>query len=382
MKLKYFMIGLLVLTVALLGSMLASVKWEKQEVEIGFQPEVAKDSFTLAQRLLALHDVEWHKDKRLASQTNPNQLTIDPNTMLVVDEAVLANSYELDQQLVQWVADGGRLVYVLNRQRDELGIDNAIFFQELGIDITTVDDVFEFNFVLLEEGSSNTTLTIDETTQLELELSQAFKIDSCQGVQTENQAGDTVMCDLPFGAGRVIVLPSLAPFTNYKLRHLDHGSLLVWLTQGASKVTYVPYLSYPNWLSKLWHWSWQFVVSLLLTVVFAVWHISSRIGRAYAPDVDSKTSFNQHIRAIANFYTEHGHEVRLFEALKKDFNAKVETRVPNFRMLSAHKQAEIIASLTQFDKEQVEILLSSELPESREQRTDYIKRYRQLRNAL
>ncbi|WOC25275.1 hypothetical protein LY624_11835 [Pseudoalteromonas sp. N1230-9] len=382
MKLKYFMIGLLVLTVALLGSMLASVKWEKQEVEIGFQPEVAKDSFTLAQRLLASYDVQWHKDKRLASQTNPNQLTIDPNTMLVVDEAVLANSYELDQQLVQWVADGGRLVYVLNRQRDELGIDNAIFFQELGIDVTTVDDVFEFNFVLLEEGSSNTTLTIDETTQLELELSQAFKIDSCQGVQTENQAGDTVMCDLPFGAGRVIVLPSLAPFTNYKLRHLDHGSLLVWLTQGASKVTYVPYLSYPNWLSKLWHWSWQFVVSLLLTVVFAVWHISSRIGRAYAPDVDSKTSFDQHIRAIANFYTEHGHEARLFEALKKDFNAKVETRVPNFKMLSAHKQAEIIASLTQFDKEQVEILLSSELPESREQRTDYIKRYRQLRNAL
>ena len=382
MKLKYFMIGLLVLTVALLGSMLASVKWEKQEVEIGFQPEVAKDSFTLAQRLLASYDVQWHKDKRLASQTNPNQLTIDPNTMLVVDEAVLANSYELDQQLVQWVADGGRLVYVLNRQRDELGIDNAIFFQELGIDVTTVDDVFEFNFVLLEEGSSNTTLTIDETTQLELELSQAFKIDSCQGVQTENQAGDTVMCDLPFGAGRVIVLPSLAPFTNYKLRHLDHGSLLVWLTQGASKVTYVPYLSYPNWLSKLWHWSWQFVVSLLLTVVFAVWHITSRIGRAYAPDVDSKTSFNQHIRAIANFYTEHGHEARLFEALKKDFNAKVETRVPNFKMLSAHKQAEIIASLTQFDKEQVETLLSSELPESREQRTDYIKRYKQLRNAL
>lgn len=382
MKLKYFMIGLLVLTVALLGSMLASVKWEKQEVEIGFQPEVAKDSFTLAQRLLASYDVKWHKDKRLASQTNPNQLTIDSNTMLVVDEAVLANSYELDQQLVQWVADGGRLVYVLNRQRDELGIDNAIFFQELGIDVTTVDDVFEFNFVLLEEGSSNTTLTIDETTQLELELSQAFKIDSCQGVQTENQAGDTVMCDLPFGAGRVIVLPSLAPFTNYKLRHLDHGSLLVWLTQGASKVTYVPYLSYPNWLSKLWHWSWQFVVSLLLTVVFAVWHITSRIGRAYAPDVDSKTSFNQHIRAIANFYTEHGHEARLFEALKKDFNAKVETRVPNFKMLSAHKQAEIIASLTQFDKEQVETLLSSELPESREQRTDYIKRYKQLRNAL
>ena len=61
----------------------------------GFQPEVAKDSFTLAQRLLASYDVKWHKDKRLASQTNPNQLTIDPNTMLVVDEAVLANSYEL-----------------------------------------------------------------------------------------------------------------------------------------------------------------------------------------------------------------------------------------------------------------------------------------------
>ena len=103
-----------------------------------------------------------------------------------------------------------------------------------------------------------------------------------------------------------------------------------------------------------------------------------RIGRAYAPDVDSKTSFNQHIRAT-NFYTEHGHEARLFEALKKDFNAKVETRVLTSKCL-VHKQAEIIASLT--------LIKSKSRPcfqvnfESREQRTDYIKRYKHLRNAL
>ena len=210
----------------------------------------------------------------------------------------------------------------------------------------------------------------------------AFFIENCPGVSTNNDNGDTLMCDFAFGQGRVIVMPSLLPFTNYRLRHLDHGSLLLWLSKGAEKVTYVPYLTYPNWFAKLWHWSWQFVVTLLLLIVLAVWHISSRIGRSYAPDFDIKTSFNQHIRAVANFYSEHGHEAVLFTALKKDFYAKVESRVPNFKMLSAEKQAQIIANLTHFEKHNVAELLASKLPESKEQRTEYIKRFKQLRNAL
>lgn len=382
MKLKYVLIAGLVLLGFIIVAGVASLEWEKKEFEIGFHSDVAKDNFTMAQRLLNANGIKWLKDKHLAAHADSEQIRIDPHTILIVDEAVLADSYQLDQQLADWVAEGGRLVYVLNRQRDELALDNTLFFNQLGITVSAKDSAFDYDFAMLKEGSKNSTLAINEDTVLALELSRAFTIEHCPGVSTNTEQGDTVMCDLAFGQGRVIVMPSLAPFTNYRLRHLDHGSLLLWLSKGADKVTYVPYLTYPNWLAKIWHWSWQFVVSLLLLVVFTVWHISSRIGRAYAPDFDIKTSFNAHIRAVANFYMQHGHEAYLWTALRKDFNAKVEMRVPNFKMLSDDKQAQIIANLTHFDKQQVTQLLVSELPTSREQRLEYIKRFKQLRNAL
>ncbi len=382
MKLKYVLIAALVLLCLFVIAGIASIEWQKKEIEIGFHSDVAKDNFTMAQRLLKANGIDWSKNKRLAEQAQSDELNIDPQSILILDEAVLADSYQLDVQLSDWVAKGGRLIYVLNSLRDELAIDSTVFFSQLGINVESQEDVFEYDFAMLKEGYKNSTLPIDENTQLDLELSRAFFIEHCPGVSTNNDNGDTLMCDFAFGQGRVIVMPSLLPFTNYRLRHLDHGSLLLWLSKGAEKVTYVPYLTYPNWFAKLWHWSWQFVVALLLLIVLSVWHISSRIGRSYAPDIEVKTSFNLHIRALANFYTQHGHEAVLFAALKKDFYAKVESRVPNFKILSAEKQAQIIANLTHFDKQSVAQLLASNLPESKEQRTDYINRYKQLRNAL
>lgn len=381
MKLKPILISLCVLLVTLIGVALWSVEWEKQEFEIGFHSEVSKDSFTMAQRLLAEHSVQWRKEKRL-DENNQQALFIEHSNMLIIDEAALGNSHTLDQQLSQWVSDGGRLVYVLNKQRDQLGLDNTVFFQDLGISVNTKEDVFEANFVMAEEGHKNSVLTLSDSTVLELELSEAFEIENCPGIATQNNDEQVVMCDFEFGYGHIIVMPSLAPFTNYQLRHLDHGSLLVWLTQGIDTVTYVPYLSYPNWFAQLWQWSWQWVISVLLLAGLFIWYISSRIGCAYAPDFIPIVGFKHHIHAVANFYMMNGYEQRLFNALKKDFNAKVETRVPNFKLLSEAKQAEIIANLVNFNKQQVADLLSAEIPKSQQQRTEYIKLFKQLRNAL
>lgn len=103
----------------------------EKEIEIGFHSDVAKDNFTMAQRLLKANGIDWQKNKRLVEQVQSDELNIDPQSILILDEAVLADSYQLDVQLADWVADGGRLIYVLNRQRDELAIDNTVFLVSL-----------------------------------------------------------------------------------------------------------------------------------------------------------------------------------------------------------------------------------------------------------
>ena len=229
MKLKVVLIAALVLFSLFAIAGIASLDWQKKEIEIGFHSDVAKDNFTMAQRLLKANGIDWNKNKRLAEQAQSDELNIDPQSILILDEAVLADSYLLDVQLADWVAEGGRLIYVLNRQRDELAIDSTVFFSQLSINVESQEDVFEYDFAMLKEGHKNSTLSIDENTQLDLdlELSRAFFIENCPGVNTNNDNGDTLMCDFAFGQGRVIVMQSLLPFTNYRLRHLDHGLSLI-----------------------------------------------------------------------------------------------------------------------------------------------------------
>ena len=115
-------------------------------------------------------------------------------------------------------------------------------------------------------------------------------------------------------------MPSLLPFTNYRLRHLDHGSLLLWLSKGES-ISYVPYLTYPIGLQS-------FALELAICSDSSVINcacsvdITSRIGRAYAPDFEAKTSFNQHIRALANFYLNTAMKPYYLPHSRKTFTAR------------------------------------------------------------
>lgn len=381
MKLKYILITLCIALVTWLSLFLYSLDWKKHEVEVGFHSDVSKDSFTMAQRLLTKHGVQWHKIKHL-DDNEQDSLLSKKKQILILDEAALNRSHGLDEQLAQWVSDGGYLVYILNKQRDELGLNNTAFFQNLGITIKTKENIFENYFVVAEQRTKNTTLTVHNNVQLDLELSRAFDIKDCPGKETKNNDDQVVMCDSSFGNGRIIIMPSMSPFINYQLRHLDHGSFLIWLTQGYETINYIPYLSYPNWFAKLWHWGWQWVISLVVLVILFIWHVSSRVGRAYAPDSMRSVSFEHHIRAVANYYTRYGFEQRLFTALKKDFHMKAESRIPNFNLLSQSQQVEVIAKLTKLDKQQVADLINMQTPKSDQQRTDYIKLYKQLRNAL
>ncbi|MGO2477165.1 MAG: DUF4350 domain-containing protein [Pseudoalteromonas sp.] len=377
-------VGIIAIIVMLIASALLALNWEKKEVETGFHPNVAKDNFTMAQRLLNRYQIKWHKDKDklVVAQMETEPLSINNNTRLILDEAALSESHELNQQLLSWVNQGGELIYVLSSQREALGIDNSIFFQTLGIRIATDEKEFDLLSSINSETNKNTSFELSTDNILELELSEKYSVENCPGRAVKNDASNVVICDITIGNGRVIVLPSMTPFTNNNLRDLDHGSLLLWLAADAKNITYIPYLTYSNWFAKLWGWSWQLVIIILVLTVTWVWHMSSRIGRAYAPDALVKVSFNNHVQAVANFCVQHGHERIFVDALMRDFYKRVELKVPNFRKLTNEQQAEVIARLTNFDQQQVAQLLSSTFPESEPEKVEYIKRFKQLRNAL
>ena len=380
MKVK-FVLTLLV-TLILIGIVwfISAFEWQKTQVEVGFEDEISKDSFTMTTRFLARYNIEWRKERNIESLLIDNQLKLDNNHVLILDEAQIAKSYALDSALSDWVARGGRLIYILSAERETLGIENSAFTQSLGLTVISTDAMAPY-FFFNSEATKTIDFPINKEEKAALSLSEKYQIAGCPGDAYQSVNEQVIVCEFSYDQGRVTVIPSFNLFSNHGLRYLDHGAFLLWLVDDADSVVFVPYLSYPNWLVKLWMWSWQFVVACLLAIILFVWHTSARFGRAYQPSNHVKTRFSEHVQAVANYYFSH-HQHVLVEALKKDFYQKVETRVPNFNALSVDKQAEVIANLSSYNKENIVALLAAEFPSSKEQQTEYIKRFKELRNAL
>ena len=68
MKLKVVLIAVLVVFSLFVIAGIASLDWQKKEIEIGFHSDVAKDNFTMAKRLLKANGIDWNKNKRAVIQ--------------------------------------------------------------------------------------------------------------------------------------------------------------------------------------------------------------------------------------------------------------------------------------------------------------------------
>lgn len=381
MRAKHILFLLMGALLLWLGAVLVTADWQKNEIETGFTKEVSEDAFTMAGRLLALYNSSFEKIKRQDIINFDGELTIAENTVLVLDEGVLASSHELDSKLGDWVGAGGRLIYVLSSEREALGINESVFFNSLELSVIEHESGYDSYFYFSSSPPPDTVLSL-EGSDIELTLGNQLYLESCVGDAYTNKNNQVMVCDLSYGDGHVTVIPSFKQFTNEGLRVLDHGAFLVWLVGSDRKVSFVPNLVYPSWLAQLWAWSWQFVAALVALLALFVWHKASRLGRAFVPVRDNTTVFSQHLTALADFLHLHGHDEVLAQALKRDFYQQLELRIPNIKMLSDEQQAKMIAKLTQFDESTIKSLLETEFPKQKQQRTEYVKRFKQLRNAL
>ena len=135
MKLKWILISLATLVLVVVLYLLSQLQWEKVEYDLGLSPEIKKDPFTMSQRFLALHDKQWQQIKARNLFDGFDQIRLDHQQVLLIDESILSESALFNQPLIDWVAQGGHLIYMLSRQRQQLSIEETDFFQSLDIDV-------------------------------------------------------------------------------------------------------------------------------------------------------------------------------------------------------------------------------------------------------
>ncbi len=124
MNKKHFIIGTLILAISVLIAYLTLVvKWEKVELEVGLSQAAKEEPLLAAKLLLEKHNISFTRLKSADSILQNNKITLNHNTSLMIDEAALLEHPQLEAAILEWVASGGHLIYVLSPQRSALNID-------------------------------------------------------------------------------------------------------------------------------------------------------------------------------------------------------------------------------------------------------------------
>ncbi|KMT66982.1 hypothetical protein [Catenovulum maritimum] len=408
MKAKNILLSALVLILLSVIIFIAmSIKWEKVEQEIGLSSEAASSPLLVASELVKLKGKTLTTLDSKYKLVENNQLQLPIQSSLILDEASLKEYESLDVRTLDWVTQGGHLIYVLSPRHEMLINALANFQQMTGVVPSLVDGNKRRNNIL-----------VTPTANLEIEYAKEkakiytpyqYQFEQCSGtkysvkipIKDEADEGTkpeqdsekdseqeqvnqdiTLICEMQYGEGYITFIPSIDPISNMGIKHLDHGAYLYWLIGSNQDLYYLPSLVAPSWLYALWQWSWLFVVLTISSIAGLIWHLVVRDGRGITPIEDKQTPFSIHIEASGHFMFSNNHQAEVKQSLINDLNKKLEAKIPHFKYLELNKQIEALAKLTNLEPQIIEKLLTSEIPQDSAEKIKFIKLFRTLRKSL
>lgn len=325
----------------LLGFLLTGCDTEEVEIPSGYKGRARTDPFLAAQLLLREFDHAADKKNTLPKLPEPP----DYSVLVVSGEAGI--SALRAQQLLDWCARGGHLVYPLAgcRPYNDWGfIDVGAGLGYTG-NADRLDPLLELIKVKRSYGSSKKdTESADKkkkapASPLEKKpASETERVKSAEDVPTrrdsilwgdkslhiempqfvtlhyENKtrrgdylagtAEDASVISLVHGQGRVTVLNHARPLRNRYLDSAQHADFLLALAdpEQLREVTFVVDLEGGGFLSLLWEKAWRPLVGLALLLAFWLWRNLPRFGPIRTAELHSTKHFVDHIWALGQFF--------------------------------------------------------------------------------
>lgn len=381
MKKQSLIIIIIGLFISLVLYGLYSLEWEYIEKEVGLSEEAIAEPLLAAKTFLLTKDIYFQALEKENEFFKEGKITLAFNTTFIIDEAALVEYKNIENALINWVREGGHLVYLLSPRRDMLTIkDNAILTQA-NVEVQPSHTVaWQHSVTSAPEANVK---YVDENVKQDWYIPNSFYFTGCEGdafhlIDTEN----AVICDLAMQNGFITFITSVHQISNASLRHLDHGEFLLWLTGDNTQLVYLPSLHSTNWLMYLWRWSSLVIILTSLCITFIMWHVSIRLGLAKTPLHLMKSTFANHIEANGNFMIKHEYYQHLKQALLTDLERAMELRSPRYKSLTSAEKAKLLSQITGKNKQTIEQLLTQDLPADEAARVQFVRTFKELRKAL
>jgi len=307
-------------------------KWVDTKIPIGYKGRARTDPFLAAQLLLKEHG---HRARRL-----PNLERLpDASTSVLVMSGEAGMPEGRARQIMEWVAQGGHLIYTLAgcRPYNDWSLFNALgsyayfgndkradaVLTSLGViahdrRVNTAkildqikgkktpkpaeeDEIKSAEDVPVQEGELQwkwKTFTVGLPNYVTFNLSRELRRDE---YTTENPTAATVL-SLQQGGGRVTLLNHARPLRNRYLGESDHAELLLALVGSQPRdVSFVLTLETSFW-KLLWSRAWMPITGLALLTAFWLWRHMPRFGPLRQVALHDTRHFADHITALGQFY--------------------------------------------------------------------------------
>ncbi|QGZ32269.1 DUF4350 domain-containing protein [Stutzerimonas stutzeri] len=376
-----------IVLVALLAFAASTLTPYQEVIEQGPAPQVRGNPYLAAERFLLDQGREvTHAQGFAGLGDEPSD---DQILLLLGERAHMTPSQSV--RLLEWVAEGGHLVFVAERLWDErTGKSGDLLLDALNLQQYETTD----NETGTPAEPTATTDARTPLTRLFLENEDApayFAFDTAYHLYDAgkrahawaNSDGATHMLQLRHGNGLITALTDSWIWHNDSIGQYDHAWLLWYLTQDRD-VTLAYRTDHDSLLRQLLRYFPEALAALSCMLLFAAWHLAARQGPTVEAAARDRRQLQEHLRASADFLYRHAGQRHLLLGLQRDIQRQASRRHPTFDTQAFAEQCQVLAKLSHLPPEHIDQAMRppGEKPARAAEFTRQIARLQSLRNAL
>ena len=327
----------------------------EESYELGYKGEARRNAFLAASRIYEAYGYETHYSMSLKDLPSTDSVLFMPAASITTTSRA--------QRLIQWIEDGGHLVYMLNSASYLSWQDEGENSLEPDVVDHPVLEAFNIGFgrVLSTEVHD---FSLGEY-ELAVEFPSSATFDISETLDTKGFVGDnaseTVLAHIGAGWGALTVINNVYPLRNRAIDERDNADFALALADlnGSSEVWFV-YASDLSFFGMLWEKLWMALLGLLVLLLLWLWKVIPRFGPLYPPAAVLPRHFTSHLLMTAQFLWRHGRPETLLDPVRRRLVKHYQTRTG--RSLPAFSDADLHAYLVEhsgFSLERVQAAMIS-----------------------